>query len=549
MAKLKKQKQPQNPGKETMSLFLQYSVTILCVLLVTILPLAMKNGFYQIGDFKFQVYKVIMIGGIALITPMLLLYAFFCRQEFHLKDCIKSLSVTDWFVLAYMILTLISYFANPKYMKDNFWGYPGWYMGLFAQFTFVFLYFVISRFGTDYKIILAFLAGTSFITYVLGILNRLLIDPLGVYKGLDPKYYNFISTLGQHTWYSSFLCTFLPFMMGIYMVGKKKWLHVVCGIFCVTGFTTLVSQNADSAYFAMLGVFLILLCIAERNATLMRYYVELVLFFFLSAKLMRLLLLIKPNEYMFVDGTDTKLDQISMFLIFDNRSWALIILVVIAWIIFFSLEKKEKYSQSVVRVLRYVLYGVVAAAILVAVSILILGAKGKLSEAMMEKVSGIPYLVWSDVWGNARGFTWKISWRILTELKPLKMLLGVGPDGFPRYSYEFYQDIIRAGWGDNVLTNAHNEVMTTLINAGILGSVAYFGTFFSCMAKGLKKDNHCIICVAAVPVVMSYLFHNFFCYQQVLCTPILFLVIAIAESELRGYKQTIDKSEKSHIKV
>ncbi len=531
MAKLKKNQKPQNPGKETMTLFLQYSVVLLCVLIVTILPLAMKDGFYKIGEFKFQVYRVLMIGGMVFIVPELILYAIFTRKEFKLKECIKSLSVTDWFVIAYMILTLISFFANPKYMKDNFWGYPGWYMGLFSQFTFVFLYFIVSRFGDYYKIILAFLAGTSFITYVLGILNRLLIDPLGVYEGIDPKYYNFISTLGQHTWYSSFVCTFLPFVMGLYMVGKKRWLHILCGVFCVVGFMTVETQNADSAFFAMFGAFLVLFYVAVKEAVWMRRFMELGWGFLVAGKIFQGLLKMKPNEYLFTEGLEVKLGKISLFFITDNRSWILIGALTVIWALFFLLEKKNQYPVKAMGIFRIMVFVLIAVVLIAIVYIIVQGAKGRLPEQMMQKISGISYLVWNDSWGNWRGFTWRVTWKMITEFSPLHLLLGVGADGYARYGYEVYQDLIKSVWGDNVLTNAHNEWMTMIVDGGILGGITYLGIYVMGLTKGLRNagsDQNIIpVGVAMAACIGSYFGHDLFCYQQVLCTPLVFVLMGM----------------------
>ena len=533
----KKNKKPENPGKETMALFLQYSVIMLTVLIVTILPLALKDGYYKIGEFKFKVYGYLMAGGIVILVPMLILYAVFCRKEISLKKIWEDFSLTDKFVMAYFITTLISFFANPKYMKDNFIGYPGWYMGLYAQFTFVFLYFVLSRFAKDYVITLAFLASTSFLAYVFGILHRMLIDPLGTYEGISPIYYNFLSTLGQSSWYSSFLCTFLPLMMGVYLVVDKRWLRIISGIFCMTGFTTLVSQSSDSAYFAIVGTFLVLVFIAVRKAEWMRHLVELAWGVFVAGKIMQLLLTISPNEYLFVEWGQVRLDKISLFLITDNRSWLCVIMMTIIWIVFLLIEKKRAYTDNTVKVmtiLRNILYAAVLILLMTVTAVLVLEANGKLSQQMMDMLEKIPYMIWNEEWGNGRGFTWSVTLKMIREFRPLKLLLGVGPDGYAKYGYEFYQEIIRAKWGDNVLTNAHNEWINMIVDGGLLGGVAYAGIYLSSLFRSVKAAEKLPVLVASAACVSSYMFHNLFCYQQVLCTPFIFMLMAFAEYKMRS---------------
>jgi O-antigen ligase len=142
-------------------------------------------------------------------------------------------------------------------------------------------------------------------------------------------------------------------------------------------------------------------------------------------------------------------------------------------------------------------------------------------------------LVWSDSWGNKRGFTWRVAYKMISEFGPIKLLLGVGADGFARYGYEVYQELIKSVWGDNVLTNAHNEWVTMIVDGGILGGASYLGIYISEMIKGVKKAATDPIKIAVSASIASYICHNLFCYQQVLCTPCIFLLMAIAEYQNR----------------
>ncbi|MCR4690793.1 MAG: O-antigen ligase family protein [Lachnospiraceae bacterium] len=537
-AKLKKQeKKRENPGKETMTIFLQYVTVLLTCLIVTILPLALKDGYYQIGDFKFKVYQYIMTGGMVVIGLLLVLYAIFALKDTEWKKLPSSCSVTDYFVIAYLLLTLISYLINAEYRSENLMGYPGWYMGLFAQLTFGFLYFVVSRFGKDYKITLALFAAAALLTYIFAILHRMLIDPLHTYDGIDPYYYNFLSTLGQSSWYSGFLCSFLPFAMGLYMVSKNRTLHILSGIFTMTGFISLVSQNSDSAYFAMAGTFMLLLFIAVREAIWIRRLCELAFGIFAGGKIMRLLLVISPNEYLFT-GEQTKLDQISYFIIFDQKSWIMVVLLALLWIPFFMMEKKNTYKERPLRIIRNVIYGLFLICVLAAAMILYLGAKGKFSEQTLYAFSKMPYLVWHNAWGNGRGFTWSMTWTMIREFSPLKLLLGVGPDGYANYGLACYGETIRAAWGNNVLTNAHNEWLNMIINGGLMGGAAYLGIFLSSMIRYVKNSRQEAFTIAFAACIASYVFHNVFCYQEVLCTPFLFLLMGIGEYCLREQRKT-----------
>jgi len=89
-------------------------------------------------------------------------------------------------------------------------------------------------------------------------------------------------------------------------------------------------------------------------------------------------------------------------------------------------------------------------------------------------------------------------------------------------------------WGTSVtLTVAHNEWLNTLVTLGITGFTAYTGLFISAFIKGMKcyKEQKLIIIIPMA--IASYSAHNCFCYQQVVCTPIIIIAIAILASYLR----------------
>lgn len=84
-------------------------------------------------------------------------------------------------------------------------------------------------------------------------------------------------------------------------------------------------------------------------------------------------------------------------------------------------------------------------------------------------------------------------------------------------------------WGDKVLTNAHNEWLTTLINTGVFGALSHIGIYVTATRRYLGAWQHNYLLVGAAASVVSYMAYNFFCYQQVCCTPFVFLVMGIGE--------------------
>ncbi len=211
-----------------------------------------------------------------------------------------------------------------------------------------------------------------------------------------------------------------------------------------------------------------------------------------------------------------------------------------------------------------------------------------------------PYLYFDEKWGDWRGWTWRMTCRMFGELPLWQKLFGVGADCFVRYAYGSPEYIVEFGrvWGDVILTNAHNEWLNMFFCQGIVGGLAYLGIFVCgavlCLqnrgksdtwrrresgggaetgsggAAGSAQASGPVVCAVGqtsglparviartsdlpacavgqmpdAPVqaigfcVLAYLFHNFFCYQQICATGLIFVLLGVAGAFLRGRYET-----------
>jgi hypothetical protein len=511
----------ENTGADIARGIIEYILAIVGIALCVLVPLYLKNGYQNVGDAKYELYKWIMIiGGISLL---LFTIVYWMLQSGVVEE--NKMTDTDWCVIAFLALAFLAALAGGNF-SACMQGYNGWYMGMTALFSFALLYYFFSRFGKYYKVVLISLCATAMIAFTIGILHRLLIDPIGTYTGIDDKYKNqFLSTLGQATWYSSFVCTVLPLGIGAFWAGRKKWLRILSGIFSFAGFCTMVTQNSDSAYMALAGMLAVFFWFSVSTAVRMERFMEILLLFVGATRFMNLLFWIHPNPIL-------SLDSISNFLVFHAAMWILFAAVVLLWLVSLILAKKDIYFVNIMKIVRNIIFACVAILILLAGVILTLSAKGALPENIAAVTDKIPYLTWSDSWGNGRGKTWAFSLQMFCDMDFLHKLLGVGPDGYAPYAYTLYQDRLVEMWGDRTLTNAHNEWMNAVINYGLLGATAYIGIFFTAMKNFAKKQMESPILTGYIACVVSYMCHNFFCYQQVCCTPFLFLIIGAGMYQL-----------------
>ena len=128
--------------------------------------------------------------------------------------------------------------------------------------------------------------------------------------------------------------------------------------------------------------------------------------------------------------------------------------------------------------------------------------------------------------GNGRGIIYRISFDMFTSLKGFRKLVGVGQDGFSVYAYndQFFLTSLLNLFGNNVLTNAHSIILTTLIEKGLIGFIAY-GVFFGAFFYKAKKEH---IEIFYVLPVIAFLVYGLVSFSQICAAPYLYAVMALA---------------------
>jgi O-antigen ligase len=174
---------------------------------------------------------------------------------------------------------------------------------------------------------------------------------------------------------------------------------------------------------------------------------------------------------------------------------------------------------------------VLAAGVCAAGSILLilLQAKNLLPTALAAQLEKVSYFNWNTEWGNGRGRIWTFALKVYGEANLPRKLFGVGPDCLNSYIEAYYSEEVRLLWGDMVLTNAHNEWFNILISDGLFGCVSYIGIFVTALYRFLKVKPRDLVMTAVAAAAVSYMAYDFFCYQEVLCTPFIFILLGIGE--------------------
>lgn len=520
---------------------------ILCIylmLLFGVYPFYFKNQYSGMGGNKYRFFMVITLAFlcIALFT------GFFCTGiKLYKKQSVikkgKRLSLLDKWMLAYGTAAAFSFLLCEE-KRTGFLGQEGWYMGFLVQLIFLALYFIISYTWKWDNAVIIVLCIASAGVFLLGILHRFYIDPLGMYAGMDKTYtLKFLSTIGQATWYSSYLCTLFPVGLFYFWYSRNEKIRILAGAYCAAAFGTLVTQNSDSAFFALGAVFLMLFWKAFDSAFFRKRFLETLLLLLASFVGMGTL------QILFVEHT-AALDGLSLFFSQSLWMWAVFVIILVIYAFWCLYEKKEPEEKNdnreekrskKIRAALFILAGIAATGVLFFV---FLNTRGYWQKWFGVTVSN-NYLYFDETWGNNRGFTWRFSAKMFGELPFLRKLFGVGPDCFASYAYGIpaYAVQLSAMWGESALTNAHNELLNGLICYGIVGGAAYTGIFVAAAIRFWKGFPKTPFGFAVVMCIISYLAHNFFCYQQIVCTPFLFVLLGMAESCFRSGRR---KEEESH---
>ena len=158
-----------------------------------------------------------------------------------------------------------------------------------------------------------------------------------------------------------------------------------------------------------------------------------------------------------------------------------------------------------------------------------------------------------ESFGNGRGFIWGIFAADFKSLPIWRKVIGAGPDCFFTCSMSIpgIKDLLTARYGDLLLTNAHNVIMTDLINTGILGALcelALYGAFMhrclkgrsacaesrrskgadsSSFAQAANGDGDGALYTAGILCLLSYAAYHMLSFEQVLSVPFLYLLMGI----------------------
>lgn len=497
--------------------------TAYLLLIFGVYPFYMHQGYVDIGKAKFQffIYSSLAAAGIlALISIILAVQNISCRIKKHEPYLIdwNRLSLTDLFVIMYAAELFVSY-SFSDFKEEALWGTEGWYMGLIPRLTLCALYFFISRLWNKKELIWYICITASGVVFALGILDRFSIYLIPL-KVRQP---DFISTLGNINWFCGYLSVLAPVGICQFLFTESNgWTKWACGIYTIIAFMVGFCQGGSSIFLFYGALFFLLMWISLKKREWFMNYVLTISLWGFSAQAVRLLRLILPEGYNY--DTDNLCARLT-------DSDVTLALGVAALVVYFLLKRQRTKvwlkGKSCKRVYRIM-------AVLLAGSCLIWLVTAGFNT--WHGISGLEqnsFFLLNESWGNGRGVIYRSAIEMLWQMSVFHRLIGVGPDCFSAYAYSLPEtaEKIRAVFGSSRLTNAHNELLTCLVNEGIFGVFLITGMFAPfvkrCMGKGKENPVFYIFSVS----IICYFCHNMVSFAQVLNLPFLFLILGMGEAQ------------------
>jgi len=516
-------------------------------------PLYYRYQYAKMGDEKYKIFLYtssicIVISFLLCLWNVLLSYCINLKKRpikkneiarLQNREHIKSYNCSrplDFAVIIYFGAVILSFVITD--FKEFAWkGADGWFMGLLSQLLFVAVYFFVSKFWTYRPWALSLLGISSALVFIIAVFHRFDVDLLSIYGNLKEEYkVLFLSTMGQSSWYSSFLCTVFPIGLFIFFNERDRKKRTWAGVYSAIAMMSLVTQNTDSAFLSLFGVMMVLFYLSFDGK--MKEFMEVLILILASFCFMGVCQKIFAVRMI-------PLDTMSLFMSQSACIWIVMIAVtgIYLWIyrgLIFAKKKgmKQKRKRTeegtrkpVSKKIFWMVLAIVLVAFFLMIFFIIVNTNGLLLNIIGYQSTN-NYLLFDNQWGNGRGFAWKFAVATFAEMPLLQKLFGVGPDCFSAYaaSVPEYLELMKGFWGDLVLTNAHNEYLTKLYNIGVVGLLAYIMMLVTGVRIFIKNRDINSFLPAFALCIVSYMAHNIFCYEQVCCTPFFYIILGIGSN-------------------
>lgn len=498
-----------------------YIITLYVFLIFCIYPLYYEDGYYNMATAKCRFFLGVSVIVFLVLSFTAIIDSMIQRKSIHTVVERQKISVTEKLLYMYIIMVLLSFFFSA-FKKNVLWGATDWYIGTVPLLLMTFYALFLMHVWREQKWIRRIFLAVSAAVFLLGICNRFSIYPIS----MAPKQAEFISTLGNINWICGYMSIVSPIGIGLWIFNenkkeKSKWKKLLLDIYVLIIFMLGFCQGSSSVFLWNGALFLVLFCILLKSTDGIKKWLLLVGMWGMSGQLVRVLKMVFPGKYNY----DT------ILFVDSNVTLTVALAAIVIYMIIQFCCQKEKELPIFFR--RVVCYSVLAVLIIVFFVWLMLAVYH--TKFGISFLKDYPIFLLNENWGNGRGIIFKAAFELFHRMSSIQKLFGVGADGFSAYAYSIpeIEVYLKSHFGNSILTNAHCELLTNLINLGILGTVTYAGIFITFAVRCMKiGEQHPYAYIPAVCVI-CYFTNNILSFAQMLNIPFLFLILGMGEAYLR----------------
>lgn len=499
-----------------LKIVMNWMVNILLVLIFCFMPLwVSKDGYTTIGIDKWEFYSHVVI-------PYLEILLGGAALDLAIGDDLSSLKIrkTDIFILIYILAVILgSVFAENK--LDVIEGFYTWNMGVKAQISFMVIYFLISRYWKKNPVILIICGMAASIVFSFEIMNRYFGDVLQLLNDLGLSVLaDFVSTIGNIDWLACYMAIIIPFICMIYVQTKNVIYRALCGVMILIGSMSAITLRASSPFLILF--FTLFLCMCKSTNAYWRFErtLEVLLIILLGFSFAKILYIFFDEYLISYDGINITYEGINYFLIHSYFSY---IAFVITLVVYLTGKKKRDLFKYMMHFTRKWLVKIMIFMIICYIVYSLLNTMQILPSFLRTDIS---IFVWNNEWGSNRGAIMSSCWNAFVSMvkaHPSKLFIGAGADQVNNMLNQYYSEQLMSVYDEAVITTAHNEILNTLCNYGLIGCVGYLGMYLSSFSvkrrDAFDKALKCIIFV--------YFIHSLISFQQIISTPLLFAAVGM----------------------
>lgn len=537
---------PQNIGDV---MFMVGEVFAWAVLFVFVAGLSFyfKDGYSAIASNKYLFFitsakYTAIVGGVLFLLRL-------CMWGFTLKEiqAYKKLMWMDIFAVAFGVFSVLSNLFSAFrgdvvgtgsnkiaawYHQGPLYGLSGWYMGVVTYIVFVMLYFIISRCLVYNKSVYIIPVVTVTIISLWGVLNRYNIAPIDMKYNYAKEQSVFLASIGNINWLSGFSSVLVPLIWGLYMGAHKLWERIVYIICMVITFDMIILNGSDSGYFALAVTMMVLFGYTVTSRDKFRRFLEIAFCFFAVCVCVSV-------QDMVLRSRASSAGHLESFIGIPAAIAALIV----AGIYVFTVLKKE-WEEKRAKLIRNIY--IIAVCVSVVLVVILIVVNTMTDKAIIQN----SLFFFDDEWGSSRGITWKLGIQTFLHMDFWHKLVGSGPDTF-YYEMITFDDLafkVNDFFGGARLTNAHNEIITLLVNIGLLGTAAFLGTMGAAIKASFKYAKERPELIGFGLAVIFYLANNMFSFEQITNIPLMFVVLGMEGAAIVVYNKAGARLTKKDIK-